>query len=79
MMWNRPEQRGLDEALGLAAGFGRVRPGAHVPEAELLACLAKGEGFVTRLVVGCHALDCDAEALIVGHGGLKECDGALPH
>ncbi len=37
---------GLDEALGLAIGFGRVRPGGDVLEAELPA--GGGKGVITR-------------------------------
>ena len=53
---------GLDEALGLAVGSGSVGPGADVLEAELLAGVAEGVGFVARAVVGEDAADADAKA-----------------
>ena len=39
-------QRGLDEALGLAVGLGRVEPGSDVLEPEPSAGAIEGKGFV---------------------------------
>src|ERR1700692_4097164 len=69
-------QTGLDEALGLAVGFWSVGLGADVFEAEPLAELAEGEGLVAGAVVGHDAFDLDAEAVVVGEGGLEEAGGA---
>ena len=41
-------KRGLDEALGFAVGLWRIGLGANVLEAETLAGLLEGEGFVAR-------------------------------
>ena len=56
-------QQGLDEALGLAVGLGRVGPGADVAQAEQPAGLAEQARDVARTVVGHHPLDPDAELL----------------
>src|SRR5438477_7664690 len=45
-------QRALDEALGLAVGLRRVRPGPDVLESEIAAGIAEVEGFVAGAVVG---------------------------
>ena len=45
-------------------------------QAEPLAGSSEGEGFVAGAVVGHDALDGDAEACIVGDGGLEKGDGA---
>src|ERR1035438_8185803 len=55
-------QRGLDEALGLAVGSGRVGSGAAVVELHLLACLAELAGAVAGAVVGEQGADADAVA-----------------
>ena len=65
-------QRGLDEALGLAVGLGRVGPGADVLEAEIAAGLAEGLGAIAGAVVGHHARHLDAEAREVGDGGWRK-------
>ena len=46
-------------------------------EAELAAGVAEGLGAIAGAVVGHHARDGDAEAGVVGDGGLEEGDGAL--
>ena len=68
---------GLDEALGLAVGFGRVGLGAEVFDAELPAGVAEGEGFITTAIVGHDAGDGDAEALVIIYRRLEEGDGAV--
>src|SRR5512147_586402 len=71
-------QAGLNEAFGLAIGPWRIGFGQDVLEAELLARLRKGSGAIARTIVGHDALDLDAQAGIVGNGGLEEGDGAWP-
>ena len=70
-------ERGLDEALGLAVGFGRVGLGADVLDAQVPASVAEGEGLVATAVVGHDAGDGDAEAFVVSHGRLEEGNGAI--
>src|SRR4051812_17842878 len=70
-------ERGLDEALCLAVGFGRVGPGADVLDAQVPARLAEGEGFVAGAVIGHDADDGDAEAFIVSHSRLEEGNGTI--
>lgn len=70
-------ERGLDEALGLAVGFGSVGPGADVLDPEFSAGVAEVDGSVARAIVGHHALDDDAEACKVGDCSLEEGHGAL--
>jgi hypothetical protein len=70
-------QRGLDEALGLAVGPGRIGPGSEVLEPEPSAGPGKDAGAVARAVVGHHAQHADAEAGVVGERSLQEGDGAL--
>jgi hypothetical protein len=53
----------LDEALGLAIGFGRIGLGSDVLETEPLAGSAEGARFVARSVVGHDALNADAERI----------------
>ena len=55
-------QRGLDEALGLAVGFGRVGPRAVVLDLHGLADLAKLAGTVAGAVVGEQSAHADAVA-----------------
>jgi hypothetical protein len=45
-----------------------------VLEAERLAGIAEGEGLIARAVVGHHALNLDAELLVIGKCGLEEED-----
>src|SRR5262249_21167328 len=71
-------QAGLNEAFGLAIGFGCVGFGADVAQAELLASTSEGEGFIAGTVVGHHALDLDAEPFVIGDRGPEEGDGAAP-
>ena len=51
----------LDEALSLAIGFGRVRPGSDVFEAEFLAGFGEMPREIARAVVGHNALDLDPQ------------------
>ena len=44
-------------------------------EAKPATGIAEGEGSVARAVVGHDTLDDDAEAGIIGDGGLEEGDG----
>ncbi len=50
---------------------------ADVPEVEIPAGVAEGEGFVASAVVGHEAGDPDAEAFVVGERGFEEGDGAF--
>jgi len=68
---------GLDEALRLSVGLRRIRPGADVLEAESAAGIAELLCAIAGSVVGHDTLDGDAEALIVGDGGLEEGDGTF--
>src|SRR5690606_7115222 len=70
-------QGGLDEPLGLAVCLGCIGPGSDVPEAEVGAGLPEGPGAIAGAVVGHDAGDGDAEAAVVGDGGLEEGNGAL--
>lgn len=63
--------------LCLSLGLGRVGPGADVRESEGLAGVAERSGFVAAALIGRDAGDGDAEALVVGDGGLEEGDGAF--
>ena len=67
-------QGGLDEALGLAVGLGRIRLGKEVPDAVLGAGLAEGRRLVAAAVVGHHALDGNAQSGVVGQGRLQKGD-----
>ena len=76
--WRRPiRERGLDEALGLAVGLGRIGPCPDMLEAEIAAGLGEGLRSVAGAVVGHDAGDGDAEAGVVGDRRLEEGDGAL--
>src|SRR6266550_4052067 len=70
-------KRRLNEAFRFSICLWRVGPGADVFEAEIAAGVAEVEGLVARAVVGHHAGNLDAEALVVADSGLKEGDGAL--
>jgi hypothetical protein len=70
-------QAGLNEAFGLAVSPWRIAFGEDVLEAELLARFREGSGAVARTIVGHDALDLDAQAGIVGNGGLEEGNGAF--
>jgi hypothetical protein len=59
-------ERGLDESLGLAVGFGRVGLGSDVLELEPFAGAGEREGFVAGAVGG------HAEACVVDDGGFEE-------
>lgn len=57
-------QASLDEALGFSICLGCVGLGSDVPEAEAFAGPAERERFVAGSVVGHHALDLGAQALV---------------
>src|SRR3984957_2772314 len=65
-------ERGLDEALRLAVGFGRIGLGADVFDTEVGAGVPESEGFIARPVVGHDPLDLDAEVFVVSHRRLEE-------
>ena len=69
-------QGGLDEALGFSVGFGGVGSGADVPETQLAARVAEGEGLIATAVVGHDPGHGDAEACVIGDGGFEERDCA---
>lgn len=66
----------MNEALGVAVGLRHVRLGVNVRQSEPFAGFAEGEGLLAGTVVGHHALDLDAEDLVVGEHGLEERGGA---
>src|SRR6266403_1105326 len=70
-------ERGLNEALGLAVGFGRVWFCADVLEAEIAAGLGESFRSVAGAVVGHDPRDDDAEAFVVSDSRLEKGDGAL--
>ena len=70
-------ERGLDEALSLAVGFGRVGLGADVLDAQVPASITKVECFITTAVVGHDTGDGDIEAFVIGHGRLEERYGTF--
>src|SRR5882757_3178288 len=70
-------ERGLDEALSLAVGFGRIGLGADVFDAEVPASVTEGEGLVATTIVGHDAGDGDAEAFVVSHGRPEEGNGTI--
>ncbi len=53
-------KRGLDKALGLAVGAGRIGSRETVANAELRAALAKLPGAIATAVVGKQVADADA-------------------
>jgi hypothetical protein len=55
---------------------GRVGLGVDVAQAQAFAEPAEGAGSVARAVVGDDPFDGDAEAFVVGDGGLEEGNGA---
>src|ERR1700730_8594063 len=65
-------EAGLDEALGLAVGPGRVRLSAQMTDLELCAGVSEGMRDVRRPIVGHDALDAYAAALEVGDGRFEE-------
>src|ERR1700686_5846382 len=69
-------QRGLDKSLSLAVGFGSVRLGADVLEAQIPAGIPKSKGLITTAVVGHDASDGDAEACVIRHCGFEKGNGA---
>ena len=69
-------QCGLDKALGLAVGFGRVGLGADVLQVQLPTGIAESEGLIATAVVGHDTGDGDAEAFVIGNGGSEKSDSA---
>ena len=72
-----PQER-LDEALGLAIGARRVRPGARVPEPRALAGRRKDVGAVARAVVCHEPPDTDAMAPKPGEGAPEKAHARDP-
>src|SRR5207237_4184327 len=70
-------ERGLDEAFGLAVGFGRIGLRADMLDAEVPASIPKVESFVTTAVVSHDTGDGDTEAFVISHGRLEERYGAF--
>src|SRR5271165_1781561 len=70
-------QAGLDEALGLAVGLGRVGLGADGLEAKHFAGPRERFGSIAGTVVGHDTLDSHAEACVIGDSGLEERDRAF--
>src|SRR5215210_3653712 len=70
-------QRGLYEALGFSIGLWGIGAGPDRLDVEPVAGADKCFRPVARAIVGHDAADGDAEASIVGGGGLQESDGAL--
>src|SRR5260370_33659741 len=66
----------LDEALGLAVGLWRIGFGADVLEPATAAGVAEVERPVARRAVGHQPGYTDAQALVVCHGSLQQCDAA---
>ena len=67
----------LDEALGLAVGLRCVRLGADVFDAEVSTGIAERESLITTAIVSHDARNSDAEAFVIGDGGLEKGDGAI--
>ena len=65
---------GLDKALGLAVGSGRVGPGADVPQPQGLAGPGERLGDVGRAVIAHHPAALDALAVEPGDGSAEEAD-----
>ena len=57
--------------------FGGVGPGSDALDLEFFAGFGEVLGSIAGTVVGHDALDGDAEAFVVGDGGLEEGGGAL--
>ena len=60
-------QGGLDEALSLSVGFGRVGFGADVLEAQCGTGCFEGMGFVAWTIVRCPAVVLRSNAMRGGH------------
>lgn len=69
-------QGGVDEALSLSVGSGRVGLGEDVLNAEPLAGLTEGFRSIAGAVGGHDPLDGDAEACAIGDLRLDAGDGA---
>jgi hypothetical protein len=70
-------ERGLNEALGLAVGFWRIRSSEAMFETEGGDGQAHGARAVARAIVWIDALRKDAVAAEEGEWGMKESNGAL--
>src|SRR3954451_20367349 len=70
-------QGGLDEALGLAVGLGRIGLGPDVLETEIATGRAEGLGAKAGAIVGHHTGNRDAKVRVVGDRRLEEGDRAL--
>jgi hypothetical protein len=70
-------EHGLDEALGLAVGLGRVGPGPQVAQAERLAGLAEEMAAVAGAVVGHDPAHADAVAGEPDHCPSEEARAAV--
>lgn len=70
-------ESGLDEALGLAVGPGRIGPCPDMPEPERATGFGESLCAIAGAIVRHEAGDGDAEAGIVGQGCHKEGDCAL--
>ncbi len=69
-------ERGLDEALGLAIGFGSVGACEAVLEAQGGDGRSHGLCAIAGAIVGVDALGGDAVLCEEGEGGVEESDGA---
>ena len=69
-------QRRLDEAFGLAVGFGRAGLGSDVSETRVFADPRKVTRSVAEAVVGHDGLDLHAQLCVVGNRGFEEGYGA---
>ena len=65
-------ERGLDEALGLSVGAGRIGACAFRLDTEVLAGAAETMSLVAWTVVGQDAADADAKPSVPGDGGVEE-------
>ena len=70
-------QGGLDEAFGLAVGFGGIGLGCDVFEAELFAGGGEGMRGIARPIIGHDPFDGDAEASVGVEGGFQVGDGVV--
>src|SRR5207247_10585353 len=68
---------GLNEALGLAVGFGRIGLSADVLDAEVPASVSEGESFVAAAIIGHDAAHRDAKAFVISHSRLEKGNGAV--
>ena len=71
-------QEGLDEALGLAVGLGRVGSGEDVADAQPSQRLGEAAGAVGAAIVGHHPLGPDAVRTEPAQGAEQEGGGGVP-